>query len=150
MFALRWQRGPHRFSHRETVGILGLLAAGAALAWPLLPRELLRFLAPGCHFRAWTGWPCGSCGFTRAFLRSARLDLAGALEVSPFGTALFFSWLLYGAVMVGTYLVPSLPRPVVDASPGVRRAASLAVLLLFVGNWAYLLLYRFLTGACPA
>lgn len=150
MVSLRLQRGPRRFTHREAVGLVGLGAAAAALALPHLPPGILALLSPGCHFRTWTGWPCGSCGFTRAFVRAAHLELAGAFSVSPLGTALFFGWVLYGAVAVATWLVPALPRPVLEAPAAGRRAASIALLALFVANWAYLLLYRWLTGACPA
>ncbi len=149
MIALRFQRGPHRFGHREVFGLLGLAAAGAALVLPHLPRALLAHL-PGCNFRQLTGWPCGGCGFTRAFVRAAHLELGSAFTVSPLGTTLFFAWVLGSGILLATWLVPSLPRPVVVASAGEKRAASLGLLALFVANWAYLLLYRFLTGACPA
>ena len=150
MVALRIQRGPRRFTHREAFGLAGLAAAVAALALPHLPRSALALVAPGCHFRAFTGWPCGSCGFTRAFVRSAHLDVGGAIAVSPLGTVLFFAWALYGAISIGSWLAPSLPRPAIEASARERRAASIAAAGLFVANWAYLLLYRWLTGACPA
>lgn len=150
MVALRLERGPRRFTHREAAGLLGLALAGAALVLPHLPPALVARFWPGCNFRRLTGWPCGSCGFTRAFLRVVHLDLAGAVRVSPFGTALCLAAVLYGTVAIATWLFPSLPRPTIDASARERRAASIALLAGFVANWAYLLLYRFLTGACPA
>lgn len=150
MVALRFQRAPHRFAHREMIGLAGLVVAGVALSWPHLPQSVLPWFSPGCHFRAITGWPCGSCGFTRAFVRAIHLDLDGALAVSPLGTTLFIAWVLYGLIAIGGLLFPSLPRPTLVATAGERRILVAAALAAYAANWAYLLFFRFLTGACPA
>jgi hypothetical protein len=143
-----WTSGPRRFGAAEALGFLGLLALGVAFAFPRLP--WLGRLWPGCAFRAITGLPCGTCGFTRAFIRAAHLQLGPALRVSPLGFFLFVTWVASAIVIVATFTVPALPRPAFAISGKLGALLSrwglLAALLL---NWAYLVAFTLWTGSPP-
>jgi hypothetical protein len=147
-FQLSLHRGPRPFGAMEALGVLGLLAAAVAVAFPHLP--LLQAIWPPCAFRAVTGLPCGACGFTRAFVRLAHGEVAAALRVSPLGAALLAAWVAMALVVLTTWLLPSLPRPRIAARG--RAGALLARwgwLALLVSNWAYLLAVTAITGAPP-
>lgn len=64
-------------------------AAGALLAAALLvPIDAPPFSLFVCPFRALTGVPCLSCGWSHAFRRAVRGELGSAFLASPFGAAL--------------------------------------------------------------
>jgi hypothetical protein len=58
-----------------------------------------------CAFRARYGYPCGSCGLTRAWILTAHGRLAAALLLHAHGPSTFFATLLSGLVGTGTLLV---------------------------------------------
>jgi hypothetical protein len=114
-------------------GGIGLLAGGAIelLHLDRLPVNL-------CVFRGLTGLPCPTCGSTRALGRLFLLDFAGALALNPFTTAVA---LVVGAwALADLVLLPrrSALRIEVEARFAVRLR--LAALVVFLANWAYLLL----------
>lgn len=94
-----------------------------------------------CTFRRVTGYPCATCGGTRAAERLFRGDLFGAIELNPLATA----------VVIGTPLlllwwiaVPTPPPPPPPATtPRKRRvpvwAAVLMVVAVIGANWVYVL-----------
>lgn len=122
----------------------GLLAWAVALALPHLP--VLQRIWPGCYFRSFFGLPCGTCGFTRAFVRGARLDLAGALEASPLGALLFYAWVVASLWIAATWIVRTVRLPRVRFHPLLERFGPLA---LFLANWGWLL-WRASRGAAAA
>jgi hypothetical protein len=90
-----------------------------------------------CLFKGLTGWPCPTCGSTRAVARLFDLDPAGALAMNPFTTLV--------AVVIGAWAVVDLlllPRRRalrVSVSPKAGRWLRVAALVGFVANWVYLL-----------
>lgn len=87
-----------------------------------------------CTFRRVTGYPCATCGGTRAAERLLRGDLFGAIALNPLATA----------VVIGTPLLLlwwiAVPPPI---TPRKRRVPMWAAVLIVVGivgaNWAYVL-----------
>lgn len=147
MIPIHWTKRPEGFQAIDAVAPIGALAAVTALAYPHVP--WLRGMFPSCHFLAFTGYPCGTCGFTRAFVRAARFDWAGAFVVSPLGTVVFYGWVLAAVWIALSWLHPGVKLPRLDAK-AMPLVARFGILAVFLGNWAYLLIYRWVFGAPPA
>jgi hypothetical protein len=112
---------------------LGIGALGAGLV-ALLHLDRLPFAI--CLFKHLTGFPCPTCGSTRALGRLAQLDLAGALAMNPLATLAAFVLVAWGLADLalltrGRALDLELKSPLPNV---VRAGAVLAVLV----NWAYL------------
>jgi hypothetical protein len=116
---------------------LALLWGGVALVC-LAALPLAAQLAPSlaaCPIKSHTGWPCPSCGATRAILAFSEFDLLGALALNPMvvvsslgfvGAGLGAAvWALLGGSM------PALPK---QLPVSVRVGATLMLVL----NWLYL------------
>lgn len=147
--AIEFTRGPRPFRHPEAYGLIGLLALVTAWVFPHV--ALLRSFWPGCTFKSLTGYPCATCGFTRAFVRGAHGQLADAFSVTPLGAVVFYAMVLYSVVVLATWLVPQLPRPVLKLrSEGARWAARLTLPALVLVNWLWLCLETYRHGAPPA
>ena len=90
-----------------------------------------------CTFRRMTGYPCATCGGTRAAERLLRGDLFGAIALNPLATA----------VVIGTPLLLlwwiAVPPPPPPTTPRKRRvpvwAAVLMLVAIVAANWAYVL-----------
>jgi hypothetical protein len=135
---LVWRRPPAAGFDHELVWLavsLVTLAAGAAWMW-------IGFGWPRCPFLAMTGWPCLTCGATRATIGLLQGDFVQAVSWNPLaflalcGVAIFD---LYAVVV----LLGRAPRlRAVDwtrTEKNVLRAAIICALLL---NWMYLLAHR--------
>src|SRR5262249_59448131 len=61
--------------------IFGAIGLAATTAIGVLHLDHLGFTV--CLFKAFTGWPCPTCGSTRALGRLFALDLPGALAMNP-------------------------------------------------------------------
>lgn len=116
---------------------LGLLWGGVALALLLLGPFAERFAAnlPGCFFRSVTGFPCPTCGGTRAALALARFDFPAAVHSNPLLTlALLF--LVGGGLAAGALAL---------AGRGIREPARVPVwvragfVLVLAANWFFLI-----------
>lgn len=111
------------------LGLVGGLVAGL-LGLDRLPLTL-------CYFKALSGWPCLSCGATRAVARLALLDVRAALAMNPlaaFGGLALVPWGLSDAVLMvrGRALRASL-------APSLHRGARWLVVSALAANWVYLL-----------
>jgi len=88
-----------------------------------------------CPIKSHTGWPCPSCGSTRAMLALSDLDPLAALGFNPLVTLSFLGFVGCGlgaaAWALAGRALPALPRQL----PAVVRAAAVALLVL---NWLYL------------
>lgn len=116
----------------EAYGIIGLVLL---LTARFIPLARLPFWH--CTLRKATGFPCLSCGMTRAFDWFAQGRLLDSLAINPLG----FSFAV--AAVVGlVYLVAMplrLPRLHVRLSDQGLRVLRCAVALVIAGNWGYLI-----------
>ena len=115
---------------------MALLWGAAALSLLLLAPfgPMLAGLLWACPFKEMTGWPCPSCGVTRAALALARFDLFGALTRFPLQTLSWIGFigggLLSSAWVLSGRDLPSLPRR-------LPRWLLVAAGLLVALNWAW-------------
>jgi hypothetical protein len=116
--------------------LVGGLVAGTAVH--LFGLDHLPF--PACLFKAVTGWPCLTCGSTRAVGRLFAGDLPGALAMNPLTTVVALGIVPWGLVD----LALAARRRALDLSlsgPASLAARGTAVALL-LANWAYLIAVR--------
>ena len=111
-----------------TIGALGTAAVG------LLGLDHLPFTV--CLLKGLTGFPCPTCGSTRAVGRLAHLDLAGALAMNPLTTlaaALVALWAVadFGLLTRGRGLDLEVGRP-------LGRLVRWLALVAVAANWLYL------------
>lgn len=89
-----------------------------------------------CLFHRWTGWPCLTCGSTRACAALAAGDVYGAFRMQPLVSALLAAGAAAG---IAHSLLLACGRAVeVHLSAGERRKLILAGIALAAINWVYL------------
>lgn len=133
-----WRRMPSAGFDHELVWLAvsaAALAGGAAWLW-------IGLRWPQCPFLAMTGWPCLTCGATRATIAVFHANFLQALSWNPLaflalcGVAVFD---LYAAIV----LLARLPRlRLVDWTGKERNIVRIAVVCVLLLNWAYLLAHR--------
>ena len=110
-----------------------------ALVLGLVSRIPLAWL-PACRFHRATGWPCPSCGVSRALAALMRGDLASTWRLQPLlviMAGLALGYIAYAVVVVAA----RLPRLRVTAfTPTDRRWLAISLIALILANWAYLVL----------
>ncbi len=136
MFRTAWSRLEARGVTAAAL-LVGVLWTGlVVLAWLAL-RSTGRDVAM-CMFRRVTGYPCATCGGTRAAMRLAGGDVVGAVQLNPLATAL-----VVGAPLLVMWWVLVPPG---GERGRVHPRVQLAVLLIMVAaNWGYVL-WRFGRG----
>lgn len=97
--------------------------------------------APTCLFKRVTGWPCATCGSTRATLRLLHADVGGALRFNPLMTLLLIAFPIIAA---GWVIRPGFWRAragrladVASHPPRSPTRLVLAGLVLLAMNWVY-------------
>jgi len=139
---LAWTPAPRRFGFGEIYMAIGLLAIATARFFPF---DRIQGLWT-CPLYGMTGVPCPTCGFTRAFVRTAHLHFAHAFEVSPLGTMLFLFIVVY-VVFALLRLAFGWPWPrVVVEGRFEGYLFRVGILVMVAGNWAYLLVRHFVIG----
>ena len=114
--------------------IFGAFGASAAAAVALFGLDHLPVSL--CGWKLMTGFPCPTCGTTRALACLARFDLAGAFAMNPLASSAACLVAVWAAIDLA--LLPSRRALAVslDASPA-RALRALAVIAL-AANWLYL------------
>lgn len=115
--------------------ILGGAGVAATLAIGLLHLDRLPLTV--CTFRAFTGWPCMTCGATRALGLLFHLDVPAALAMNPLATLGVLGLLPWA--LADLALLPWGRALDVDLAPALARAARVALVAAVVLNWIYLL-----------
>jgi hypothetical protein len=82
-----------------------------------------------CPFKAITGIPCPTCGFTRSALMLATCDLSGAIKFSPLFTLTALCSVPY-AILATLNVVFKVPRLRIKFERSIEKW--LALVLLFV------------------
>ena len=108
--------------------------AAALAAAPLAP--FVAALVPGCPMHEWTGWPCPTCGSTRALSALAAARMKDAIRFNPLVTLSVLA-LSAGGLMAPLWVRFRWPLPVVPAPWPARWRIALVVLV--AANWAYLI-----------
>jgi hypothetical protein len=97
---------------------------------------------PQCPFLAMTGWPCFTCGATRASIAFLQGNFLQAISWNPLalltlcGVALFD---LYAVVV----LLSRAPRlRIVDWTGAEKKIVWIAIICALLVNWIYLLAHR--------
>jgi len=124
----------HSAPHEAIWAPIALLAF---LAARFLPWDRLGFLV--CPFHLLTGFPCLSCGGTRAFAALSRLDPATAFAMNPLAAAVGLAGAAYIVHALGVGLGAWRRWRPRLASATHRRALRAAALVALAGNWIYLI-----------
>ncbi|MDR7274429.1 DUF2752 domain-containing protein [Catenuloplanes atrovinosus] len=117
----------------ERLGLLGLAAGAAALAWPTFTSAT--GLGAPCPTYAVTGVPCPFCGLTTASVALVHGDVAGAAAANPGVLAL-------AALAVAVVPLLALRAAGVLAAPDrlgarARRRVEWSVALLAAASWVF-------------
>lgn len=89
-----------------------------------------------CVFKRVTGYPCATCGSTRAVVKLARFDLAGAVALNPLMTALLIAL----PVWIGLLLVRKRSRTNAQSPRlSIRSRWIVVALIVLFANWAYVI-----------
>jgi hypothetical protein len=114
---------------------LGFLWGGAALACaaaaPLAPA--FSKTLPPCPFHWLTGFPCATCGGTRALLALGRFEIGAAIAWNPLVAVAGIVFVVGGVVALGAALAGRevrLPNPTWSFRVGLALALA--------SNWAFL------------
>jgi hypothetical protein len=127
-------RGQAELDHELLWTSVGV--AAAALAW-VLARNLLPVPFGACVFKAITGWPCVTCGGTRALRALFAGHVADALRANPLVVLVAAGWAGYGGYAVGA-LAGAWPRVRIQLDRRTMDAAKWMVVGLVTLTWAYL------------
>lgn len=135
---LREGRGPLRFKAVPDGLPLGAILAGIFGVAAILVGVLRLYAMPFtvCFFKFATGWPCATCGSTRALARLFHGDLAGAFAMNPLATAGLLALLPWAAADLALLTRKRALR--LELGPGLARAVRVAAVAAVFANWAYL------------
>jgi hypothetical protein len=113
-----------------------MAAATGLVAWVVL-RAPATVPLPGCVFKAVTGWPCVTCGATRAILALLALDLPAAWRSNPLVILLTAGWSAYAVYGAGAVL-GAWPRLAVELKSRECAALRAGALLAVAAAWTFL------------
>jgi hypothetical protein len=135
---VRWRAlRPGELDHERLWLGVSLAAAVLCLGW-----LAFRLPLPQCAFRAWTGFPCLTCGTTRTVQALLEGNLAAAILLNPLAVLALAGIAVFNLYAL-TVLALRLPRLRVEhisarGALSLRIAAGGAVAI----NWAWLLWKR--------
>lgn len=122
--------------------VAAIVGALGWLGFAFLPLMQLAPLAGDCRFKGWFGFPCGTCGITRALVLLQQGDVWSALQMNPLLIAGVVAALCYTPI-AWTLWLGRLPRPRLSASGPTGRWLLLGLALgAFFLNWGFLIMDR--------
>jgi hypothetical protein len=113
-----------------TAGTLGLLALRLGLQWPR------------CPFLAITGFPCLTCGATRATIAFLHGDFSLAWWWNPLAFVALCGVAIFDLYAVAVLLSRSARIRIVDWTSVEKNFVRIAVVSMLAVNWIYLLSHR--------
>lgn len=118
------------------VGAL-VAAAGALGGSAVVLLSTYKLSAIVCYFKLFTGFPCLTCGGTRATMRLLMLDPAGALAMNPLVTVAGFLVAAWG--LADLVLLTRRRALRVELGPRAMRVLRIVVPIAVIANWIYLI-----------
>jgi len=116
------------------IGLLwGLVALALVSLAPLAPQ--LAAAAPACPVKSISGFPCPTCGATRAAVALAALDPWTALALNPLVTCAWMGLVLGG---IAALVVSLTGRPLPTLPRRLPLALRVAIVVVVAANWLYL------------
>lgn len=134
-FDMRIQRNTREPGQIEFGIIYGSIALLCVLAVKYLP---IAHLAPSCVFRGMSGFPCPTCGTTRALLSLAEGNFIDALTMNPLSVVVVSAAIassLYGIVS----LLFGIRRMTFSFSERESNGMRITAVMIMLLNWGYLL-----------
>jgi len=129
--SLRLVAPPGRLPLGAIFGAIGVVATAAV---GVLHLDHLGF--PVCLFKLLTGFPCPTCGGTRALGRLFALDVPGAFAMNPLvaaGALLLVPWAVADLVLLTRGRALGA-----EVGPGLAFVLRVAAVGLVLANWAWL------------
>jgi Protein of unknown function (DUF2752) len=113
------------------------VVGAAAIAMGILLLHLVGALPVACAFKAVTGWPCPTCGATRAATALAGGHLFGAIRQNPLFTLIVLAWAAY--IPYGLWAGwADRPRLRVQCSRRDRAVWRMIAIAVIASNWVFL------------
>jgi len=133
---LHWRKpAPQEIDH-ELVWLTVSLGAGIGLAAWLAAQ----MPTPQCVFHSLTGWPCLTCGATRAAIQFFHGHFGASLLFNPLAFLAFCGLIVFDLYAL-TVLIAGAPRlRLANLSRAEKNLARSAAVLLLASNWLYLLI----------
>lgn len=121
--------------HELLWALVGLAALGAA---SLILAAGVPVVVPACVFKGLTGWPCPTCGTTRALLALAAADPRAAFGFNPLAAAVAAGWATY--IPYGLGAAWGLwPRARLRLDGLDAQVVGVGAIGVFCANWIYLI-----------
>jgi hypothetical protein len=92
---------------------------------------------PACVFKGVTGWPCLTCGGTRAVRALLALDPASAWRLNPFVTAVLSGWAAYAVYGTGA-VAGAWPRVKVSLASRECTVLRMGAAVCAAAAWIFL------------
>ena len=133
-----WRRMPAAgFDHELVWLAVSVAALGGGLLW-----KSIGLGWPQCPFLAMTGWPCMTCGATRATFAFLQGNFHFAFSWNPLA-ALALGGVLAFDLYAVVILLTRRPRlRIVDGTKTQKTAAWIGLSAVVIMNWIYLLAHR--------
>ena len=133
-----WRRMPAAGFNHELIWLaLSVAAIAGALAW-----RAIGLGWPQCPFLAMTGWPCMTCGATRATFAFLQGSFLQAFWWNPLAALALGGVLVFDLYAVVVLLGRRRRLRIVDWTKSERTAAWIGVIAVVLINWLYLLGHR--------
>jgi hypothetical protein len=135
---LVWRRiPPGEFNHELVWLAVSVAAAVTGALW-----LRLGFPWPQCPFLAVTGFPCLTCGATRAAIAFGRGDFLAAFSWNPLAFLAFCGVIAFDLYAIVVLAGGFARLKLVDWTVVEKRMARIAIVSLILLNWIYLLAQR--------
>lgn len=132
-----WRRMPAAgFDHELVWLAISLAALAGGAAWMSISGW------PECPFLAMTGWPCMTCGATRATIAFLQGDFLHAFSWNPLATLALGGVVVFDLYAVVVLLSRASRLRVVEWTRTERNVVLTAVVCAVLLNWLYLLSHR--------
>jgi Protein of unknown function (DUF2752) len=105
-----------------------------AAAW-----HALKLPWPICLFHSLTGYPCATCGATRAAIALFHGQFLTAWKWNPLAFAAYFALIVFCLYALAVVIMHAPRLRIVYVASAEKQLLRLIAISIFLGNWIYLL-----------